>query len=112
MESKNCLEGVTAAGRRTLPTDPQAAQRQKVARDFEALFIGMMLKSMRETTHGESLTGGGQAEETYRSMLDQEYSQTLSQQGGIGLAHLIEQQLATQHGNSGAGVAGIKGDEK
>jgi flagellar protein FlgJ len=75
-------------------SDPRKAQAtKKVAREFEALFIGMMLKSMRETVGKDGLTGGGRGEEVYGSLLDQEYANSMAQHGGIGLASMIEQQL-------------------
>ncbi|QVW34845.1 rod-binding protein [Geobacter sulfurreducens] len=66
---------------------------KKVAREFEAVFIGMMLKSMRDTVAKDDLTGGGRGEEIFRSMLDQEYATACAASGGLGLAPLIEQQL-------------------
>lgn len=65
----------------------------KVAREFEAMFVGMMLKSMRETVGKDKLTGGGHGEEVYRSMLDQEYAKALTEHGGIGLTAMLERQL-------------------
>lgn len=77
------------------PTDSgkEQAAAKKVAREFESLFVGMMLKSMRETVGKDKLTGGGSAEENYRVLLDQEYSQRIAESGGIGLARAIEQQI-------------------
>jgi len=66
---------------------------KKVAREFEAMFVSMMLKSMRETVGKESLTGGGRGEETFRSLLDQEYANAAVEGGGIGLARSIEREL-------------------
>ncbi|ANA41237.1 MULTISPECIES: rod-binding protein [Geobacter] len=66
---------------------------KKVAREFEAVFIGMMLKSMRDTVGKDDLTGGGRGEEIFRSMLDQEYATACAASGGLGLAPLIEQQI-------------------
>jgi len=77
--------------------EDKAAVR-KVAREFEALFASMMLKSMRATVGKDSLTGGGHGEEVYRSLLDQEYANAMTQGGGLGLARLIEQQLERQFG--------------
>jgi Rod binding domain-containing protein len=73
--------------------DRKAAAAGKVAREFEALFVGMMLKSMRETVGKDKLTGGGHGEEVYRSMLDQEYAKSLTEHGGIGLTAMLERQL-------------------
>lgn len=66
---------------------------RKVAREFEAMFVGMMLKSMRETVGKDSLTGGGRGEEVFRSLLDQEYAQAIAAQGTLGIAQNIEKQL-------------------
>ena len=71
--------------------DPAAAR--KVAREFEAMFVAQMMKSMRETVGKDTLTGGGRAEETFRSLLDQEYAAEAARSGGIGLAQSIEREL-------------------
>lgn len=71
--------------------DRRAAK--KVAQEFEALFVGMMMKSMRETVGKDSLTGGGRGEEVFRSLLDQEYANAFAARGGVGLAPMIEKQL-------------------
>jgi len=78
--------------------DRRKAEVKKVAREFEALFAGMMLKSMRATVGNDSLTGGGRGEEVYRSLLDQEYANALAQGNGLGLARMIEEQLEKQIG--------------
>jgi peptidoglycan hydrolase FlgJ len=73
--------------------DGTPAQAKKVAQEFEAMFVGMMLKSMRETVGKDKLTGGGHGEETFRSLLDQEYAASAARNGGIGLAKMIEKEL-------------------
>ena len=78
-------------------TDKQRQQAKKVSQDFEALFVGMMMKSMRETVGKEKLTDGGHGEEVYRSMLDQEYAAaSVKQGGGLGLAKIIEKDIIRQ----------------
>jgi flagellar protein FlgJ len=69
------------------------AAAKKVAKEFEAMFVSMMLKSMRETVGKDKLTGGGHGEEIYRSLLDQEYARAVAENGGLGLARTIEAQL-------------------
>lgn len=66
---------------------------KKVAQEFESVFVGMMMKSMRETVGKDSLTGGSRGEEIFRSLLDQEYATAFAARGGIGLAPMIEKQL-------------------
>jgi peptidoglycan hydrolase FlgJ len=85
-------QGAGAAGL----TEKQRQQAKKVSQDFEGLFIGMMVKSMRETVGKDELTGGGHGEEIYRSMLDQEYVAAAVKRGGLGLAKLIEKDIISQ----------------
>ena len=64
-----------------------------VARQFEAIFTQMMLKSMREAGMGDGLfdSQGGDA---WRDMYDQQLSIVLSQDGhGLGIAQMLERQL-------------------
>lgn len=79
----------------------KALAARKVAREFEAMFVGMMLKSMRETVGKDPLTGGGRGEEIFRSMLDQEYASAIAAGGGIGLASVIEKQLLGEQSPGG-----------
>jgi flagellar protein FlgJ len=79
-------------------TDAKRKQLKKISQDFESLFTGMMLKSMRATVSEDKLTGGGKAEETYRSMLDQEYATVASKQGGAnGIAAMVEKELLKRY---------------
>lgn len=74
-----------------------AKAARKVAQEFEAMFVGMMLKSMRDTVGKNELTGGGKGEEIFQSMLDQEYATAIAtSQGGVGLATMIEKQLVRE----------------
>jgi len=73
---------------------------KKVSREFEAVFVGFMLKSMRATVGKDEITGGGRGEEIYRSLLDQEYATAIAQQGSLGIGCLIEQQLELHYGNN------------
>jgi flagellar protein FlgJ len=77
-------------------SEKQRLQAKKVSQDFEGLFVGMMLKSMRSTVGVDKLTGGGHGEETFRSMLDQEYATAAVKRGGIGLAKQIEKEIIRQ----------------
>ncbi len=78
-------------------TEKQRLQAKKVSQDFEALIVGMMMKSMRETVGKDKLTGGGHGEEIYRSMLDQEYAAvSVKRGGGLGLAKIIERDIIRQ----------------
>jgi len=78
-------------------TEKQKQQAKKVSQDFEGLFVGMMMKSMRATVGKDALTGGGHGEEVYRSMLDQQYADaSVKRGGGLGLAKMIEKDIIRQ----------------
>lgn len=74
-----------------LKQNPREGLKQ-VAQQFESLFIGMMLKSMRDTLPQDGLFSSDQTR-LYTSMLDQQLAQKLSTSGQLGFARLIEQQM-------------------
>jgi flagellar protein FlgJ len=66
---------------------------EKTAKQFEALFVQMMLKSMREAGQGEGLFDSDQSN-LYRDMYDKQLSLNLTEKGeGMGLAKMLVQQL-------------------
>ena len=78
-------------------TDKQRQQAKKVSQDFEALFVGMMMKSMRATVGKDQVTGGGHGDDVYRSMLDQAYADaSVKRGGGLGIAKIIEKDIIRQ----------------
>lgn len=66
-----------------------------VARQFESIMLGMMLKSMREAnavfSEGNPLSSS--EEQFYQDMFDSQLSQTLGQRGGFGIAEALLRQL-------------------
>ena len=64
------------------------------ATQFEAMFINMMMKSMRDATPQEGLMDSEQTK-TFTSMLDQQMSQNLAKRG-VGLADVLIRQLSVQ----------------
>jgi len=70
---------------------------REVAGQFEALFIQMMLKSMRDASLGEGMLDTEHTK-TYQAMFDKQISIDMSQGQGIGLAEMMVQQLREQRG--------------
>lgn len=60
-------------------------QAAETAESFEAFFISRMMESMFEGISTEGITGGGNAEKIYRSMLLDEYGKEMAKTGGIGI---------------------------
>jgi flagellar protein FlgJ len=83
------VQGVDAL-RRTVRNSPDEGLKQ-VSRQFEAMFMNMVLKSMRDATPTTGLlqSEGGKV---YLSMLDQQLAQNLSGRG-LGLAEAMLAQL-------------------
>jgi flagellar protein FlgJ len=67
---------------------------KKACQDFESVFTYELLKSMRKTIDKCDLFHGGQGEEIYESLLDQELSKNVSGYGSNSLSELLYQQLS------------------
>ncbi|HEC59652.1 hypothetical protein LCGC14_1142350 [marine sediment metagenome] len=68
---------------------------EQVAGQFESLFVGMMLKGMRQASLGEGIFDSSQSD-MYRDMSDQQLAMDLSSKGGLGLKEVIVRQLGGQ----------------
>lgn len=85
----------TAAAQNTAPQNAGQAAKENprawaVAQDFEAVFITAMLENMgRDVQNGEGLFGGGQGEDMFRSLMNDEYGKQIAAKGGIGIADSI-----------------------
>jgi flagellar protein FlgJ len=99
------VQGVDAL-RRTARASPQEGMKQ-ASKQFEVMFMQMMLKSMREATPSDGLFSSSQ-EKTYTSMLDQQLSQNLSGRG-LGLAEAMFAQLKRSMGSDAVQLAPANG---
>lgn len=77
-------------------TQPDEAAHE-VAQQFESIFVGMMMKAMRDALPTDGMFNSNQME-AYQDMFDKQLAVDLSAQGGLGLARIIEQQI-TQSAN-------------
>jgi flagellar protein FlgJ len=89
---------------REAKTDPSGALR-KVAKQFEAVFLQMMLKSMRDASLGDGMFNSDQMK-TYREMFDQQISLTLSDEHTMGIADMLVKQLSGVVGKSKPAASG------
>lgn len=63
------------------------------AKQFEAVFMNMLLKSMRDATPQDGMFDSEQTK-MFTSMLDQQLSQTMGGARGVGLAEMMVKQLS------------------
>jgi Rod binding domain-containing protein len=66
---------------------------KSASESYEATFLNTMFSQMFEGIPTDGLGHGGQAEETWRGMLINEYSKSVAKAGGIGLAKHIYSDL-------------------
>lgn len=66
---------------------------KKLSKDFEAIFMEIVLKSMRESVDKSNFIDGGNGEQIFQSMLDSEYAKNLASQDMTGLSSSIESHL-------------------
>lgn len=90
------VNGLSSLKRQAKADDPAALKA--AAQQFEALFLQMVLKSMRDATPKEGLFDSDQTR-LYESLLDQQLAQVMSgSRNGTGLAAVIERQLSRGSG--------------
>lgn len=83
---------------RALEAKPAAHTREdlaRTAREFESVFLDILMRSMRETVPDSDLMGSGGATKIYRQMHDSEMARAVAGTGGgLGIARLLESHFA------------------
>lgn len=90
------LRSISSAG---LPEDKESLERQRAelrnaAQDFEALFLHILIREMRPDQEG-GLFGENLGGDIYQDMFDAELAKVMSKTGQLGLAEMIEKQVAS-----------------
>lgn len=95
-----------------MATKADATDREKlhtVSKQFEAVFMREMLAAARKSSFGgdggAGDISGGQGLDTFRQMQDEHFADLTVQTGSIGLAAIIEAQMARFVGGAGRGSA-------
>jgi flagellar protein FlgJ len=70
-----------------------AAKADWAAKEYESIFISQFLGSMFQGIKTDGITGGGQGEEMFRSLMVNEYGKAFQQRGGFGLAAQMKTEL-------------------
>lgn len=83
------------------PKDPAAVQR--VAREFEAMFLGILMRSMRATVTKSGLFGESKGEDMFRSLWDEQMARLTTTGEGLGLADLLARSIGGPDSEKGAG---------
>jgi Rod binding domain-containing protein len=75
------------------------------AQEFEAFFVGQMMEYMSAGIKSDGVFGGGQAEDTWRSMLNQEYGKQIAKSGRLGIADMVMKGMVQAQEKREAAVA-------
>ena len=70
-----------------------AAKAASASKEYESVFISQFLGSMFAGIPTDSITGGGQGEEMFRSLMVDQYAKSITAQGGFGLAAHMQAEL-------------------
>lgn len=75
----------------------EEAKLKEACQQFEQMYLSQMFTQMRKASKmggcEEGMFGKSQSEEMFSDMLDQERAKTWAQDGGVGLANLLFQQM-------------------
>lgn len=74
-------------------TNANEAGIEKVAEDFEAFFAGSYFEQMFSGIEPDAITGGGEGEAMFRSLMIQEYGKAVAKQHTLGIADIVKSQL-------------------
>lgn len=78
---------------RSAENQQNVEQIKKLSEEFEAIFLEIVLKSMRSSVEKSGFIDGGNGEEIFETMLDSEYAKSLASQRSTGLAESIQEHL-------------------
>jgi Rod binding domain-containing protein len=91
------LVGVPPSAMDTAVTSPaKPTNARDAAQQFEALLLGQMLRSERESGNGWLGTGEDSSGDSAVDYAEQQLALVLARQGGLGLAGLISSSLEPQ----------------
>lgn len=65
----------------------------KVAEDFEAFFAGLVFDQMSSDIEPDPVTGGGEGESMFKSLLNQEFGKSVARTRSLGIADIVQRQL-------------------
>ena len=81
----------------TDPKDKKLLALRKSCREFEAIYINELYKSMRKTVPESGLFKKDMANTLYQEMLDMEMAKQTASGDGIGIGKAMYEQIKTQH---------------
>lgn len=75
------------------PKTAKELSAKRAADEFEAIFISQMLKSMSVGVKTDGMFGGGQSEEIYKDLMNEQLGKVMTSKGGIGMSDAIYREI-------------------
>ena len=88
---------------------PEKAQLEKVAKQFEAIFLRQMIGTMRQPGGGEGIFDSS-ATEQFRDMSDARTADAMAEKGSLGIAEMLLRQYEARQPVAPAATAQDKGE--
>lgn len=79
-----------------ISAEQESKRLREACQGFEAMFLDIMFKEMRNTVPENTLFGESQGEKIWHSMLDTEMMQNVAKSGGVGIADMMYDNLVDQ----------------
>jgi len=92
VQQPNALDPNSLADIKRLSRENSPEANKAVAKQFEAMFLQVVMKSMRDTVPSDGMFDSDSTK-FYQSLADQQLVMQMAQKGGLGLADVIERQL-------------------
>lgn len=84
---------------------------RQTAQDLQGVFVGQLLKAMRETVPTDGLTSGGAGEDMFTSMLDEHTATEAPARWHHGIGEALYRQLSAAASGGHPNAAGPDGDD-
>ncbi len=79
-----------------ISVEKESTKLREACQGFEAMFLDIMFREMRNTVPENTLFGESQGEKIWHSMLDTELMQNVAKSGGVGIADMMYDNLIDQ----------------
>jgi Rod binding domain-containing protein len=92
---------IASATPNTAASTAELLRRGKIketAQKFEASFLSVMLQSMSAGVKTPEIGGGGEGEDMFKSLLNEEMAKQIAKSGGIGLAATVQREMLKMQG--------------
>ncbi len=94
--TKSLQDAKTAVDASGVDAEAESKRLREACQGFEAMFLDIVFRSMRNTVPENTLFGESNGEKIWHSMLDTELMQNVAKSGGVGIADMMYDNLIDQ----------------